>query len=105
MYGSTLNATMNVTPFTYLFSAYNVVVGNVHATCVGYLSVNDDNLPVVTREDVVNPREANRVELVYLNTVIPKHLQMVFLQRTVIGVIAKAVEHGTHLNTLLAFLA
>ena len=50
---------MHVAPFSYLFGSLDVVVGNVHAARIGYLSVNDDNLTVVASEDVVNPRESD----------------------------------------------
>ena len=81
----------------------NIVVGNVHASDIGNLSVNDDNLAVVTAEHVGKPRELYRIHLVYLHPTLAQGKQMPFSQRAVIGTIPKGVIQGSHLYALLRF--
>jgi hypothetical protein len=81
-----------------------VVVGHVHAAGVGHVAVDDYNLPVVACEHVVYPREAYRVELVYLYAFLPELFNVLFLKRPVVGVVAETVEQRPHLDPLLGLL-
>ena len=42
-----INAAVHISPFAYLLSAVDVVVGHIHSARIGYLSVDDHNLAVV----------------------------------------------------------
>ena len=59
---------------------------------------------MVSSEDVVDPWETDRGVFHNLDAVVDEWLQVVFLQRLVVGVVAETVEHGPHLDTLLALL-
>ena len=99
----TFNPTMHITPLSHLLRTFDVIVGHVHSTRVGYLSVDDDNLPVVAMEHMIHPREAQRVEFIDFNAVAAQLFKMPFLQRTVVGGIAEAVEQSPHLNAFTRF--
>ena len=96
---------MHIAPFTHLFRTFYIIVGYVHASRIGYLSVNDHYFSVISSEDVVNPRESDRGVFHNVYAVLAQCLQMVFLQGLVVGIVAEAVEHGANLDTLLALLA
>ena len=57
--GITLDTAVHIAPFAYLLSAFDVVVGYIHATRVGYLSVDDHDFAVVASENVVDPRKSD----------------------------------------------
>ena len=61
------DAAVHVAPRAHLLRAIDVVVGDVHATGIGNLSVDDDDFAMVAAEDVVNPWEVQRVELIDLD--------------------------------------
>ena len=75
---------MHVTPFAHLLSTGYVIIGNVHSARVCYFSVYDDYLAVVSVENMIYPRETNRVELVYFNAFVAYVIQMAFAERTVV---------------------
>ena len=100
-----LNATMHIAPFAHLLRTFYIIVGYVHASCIGYLSVDNHNLTMIASEDVVDPRESDGGVFHNINAVLAEGLQMILLQGLVVGVVAKTVEHGAHLDTLLALLA
>ena len=95
--------TMHVAPRSHLLRAVDVIVGHVHPSRIGYLSVDDHDLAVVAREHMVDPREAHRVEFVNLNAFLADGLQVFLFQRTVVGVVAKAIEQGANLHSLSSF--
>ena len=53
---------------------------------------------------VVNPRETDRVEHLYLDTMLTHMLEMFFLQRAVITLVSKSVEQCTHLHAAVSLL-
>ncbi len=55
VYLVTVDAAMHVVPGTHNLCTFDVIVGHVHTACIGYLSVDDNNLAVVTVEDGMNP--------------------------------------------------
>ena len=55
---------MHVVPFAHSFCAFDVVVGHIHATCIGYGAIDDHNFAVVACKDVIDPRESDGVEFV-----------------------------------------
>ena len=95
---------MHVAPFAHLFRTHNVIVSYIHAAGIGHLPIDDDNLTVIAGPDMVHPRETDGVELVDVDAVGMELLEMFFLQRLVVGVVAEAVEEGTYLHTFLPFL-
>ena len=103
--GVAFDAAMHVAPFTHLFRTFNIIVGHIHAAGIGYLTVDDHNLAVVAAIDVVDPREADGGVLYDVDAVVAQRLEVVLLQRLVVGVVAKTVEHGPDLDTLLALFA
>ena len=103
--GITLDATVHVAPFAHLFGALDVVVGNIHAAGIAYLAVDDHYLAMVAAIDVVDPRKADGRILHDIDAVGAQSLEVMLLQRLVVGVVAEAVEHGTNLDTLAALLA
>ena len=102
--GLPLNAAVHIAPFTHLFRTFYIVVCHVHAARIGYLSVNDHYLAVVPSIDMVQPREADGRVFHNVDAVLAQGFQVVLLQRLVVGVIAEAVEHGTHLHAFFGFL-
>ena len=101
---SAFDPAMHIVPRADLFRAFDVIIRDVHAACVCDLTVNDDNLSMVTCPHVIDPREADRIELVDLDTFPTELLDMFAMQRTIVAVIAKAIEHGSDLYTLRCFL-
>ncbi len=98
--GSSLYAAVHVAPFSHLFRAVDIIVGHVHSARVGYASVDDDNLAVVAEEDVVDPWEAYRVELVDVDTGPSEAVDVLTAQRLVVRVVAETVEQGSHFHAL-----
>jgi hypothetical protein len=99
------DTTVQVTPWADGLGAIDVIISYVHASCVGYLSVDDDYFAVVAVKQVVNPWEAYRVELIDLYAFFANSLYMSFLQWSVIGEIAETVEECSDLNALFGFLS
>ena len=100
---SALNAAVHVMPRAHLLSAVDVVVGHVHATGVGNLSVDDHYLAVVAAEDVVDPREADGVEFIDFDAKVTDALDVGLTHGAVVGRVAEGVEQQTHLHPLLHF--
>lgn len=59
-----LNAAVHVTPFSHLWCAVKIVVGNIHTAGVSNLSIDNNYFPVITMKHVVYPRESQRVEFI-----------------------------------------
>ena len=97
----TLYATMHVVPRAHLLSAFDIVVGHIHAPGIGYLAVDDNNLAVVTTPNVIEPREPYRVELIDFYPTRTDAVNVPLPHRLVVGDIAKAVEEEPDLNPLL----
>ena len=95
---------MHIAPFAHLFRTFYIIVGYIHTTRIGYTPIDNHNLTVVTSVDVIDPGESDRGVLHNLNTFLAQRLQVIFFQRLVVGVVAKAVEHSTYLDTFPAFL-
>ena len=103
--GATLNTTVQVAPFAHLFRTFYIIVGHVHASCITDVPVDNHNLAVIARPDVVDPREADGIILVDADAVVVERLDVVLAQRLVVGVVAEAVEEGAYLNAFAPFLA
>ena len=58
---------------------------------------------MVAVEDVINPGEAYRVELVELDTRLADSLDVFFLQWLVVGRVAETIIQGPHLNAFGGF--
>ena len=102
--GIALNATMHVTPFAHLLRTFYIIVSHIHAARIGYASVDDYNLTVVASVDVVHPGKSDRGVLHNVDTLFAQGFQMMLLQRLVVGIVAKAIEHSTYLDTLATLL-
>jgi hypothetical protein len=59
---------------------------------------------VIPRPDVVNPREADRVEFVDVYTVGVEIFEVFLFQRFVVGVIAETVKEGAYFHTFFSLL-
>ena len=95
---------MHVAPGTHLFRTFYIIVGYVHATCVGNTPVDDHYFAVVAGPDVVDPGAADGVELIDVDTVVAQGLEVVFLQGLVVGVVAEAVEECAYLDPFTVLL-
>ena len=104
VYGLALDAAVHVVPRANDLGAVDVVVGDVHATCVSNLAIDDHYLAVVAREDVVYPWEAQWVELVNLDAALAQFPDMAFLQRTVVAGVSEGIEECPYLYSLGNFL-
>ena len=60
---------------------------------------------MVAMVGVIDPGELDGVELLNLNAQCTDSAQVTVLQRRIITRIAKAIEHGSHLNAFLGLLA
>ena len=97
----TLDPTVHIVPRPYHLRTFYIIVGHIHAARVGDLPVDDDDLAVVTVEEVVQPWELHRLELIDFNALFTDCLQMPFLHRTVVACIAETVEDSPHFNAIL----
>ena len=95
---------MHIAPFAHLICSYDIVVGHVHASGIGCLAVNDDYLAMVAWPDMVHPGESYWVELHNIDTVCMKLAEVMLLQRLIVGVVAKPVEHRLDFYTFLTLL-
>ena len=100
----TFYAHVHVVPVTYARNAFNVIVCHIHATCIGYLAVDDHYLSVVARNDVVHPWKTNGVELHQLDAQGIDGVVHVCLDGLVVGGIAKGIVERTHFNAFCRFL-
>ena len=82
---ATINAAVHVMPFAYYFCTIDIIVGNVHTSCIGNLSINDHDFTVITVEDGMYPWKLNRLVFIYFNAIGTYFLEMPFAQRLVIG--------------------
>ena len=62
---------MHIMPFTDNICAVDIIVSHIHTASISNLAIYDNNLSVVAREHMVNPRKAQRVELVNLYATFP----------------------------------
>ena len=60
---TTFQSAVHVAPGTHLLRTFYIIVGHIHATRIGYPAIDDHNLAVVARPDVVHPGKANGVKL------------------------------------------
>ena len=81
----------------------DVVVGYVHSSGIGNLSVDDDNLTVVAMEDVVDVWEMEWVENIELYATGTLIQNVLFLKRTVVARVSEGVVYGTYLYALAGF--
>ena len=95
---------MHVVPFAHLTGAFDVVVGHVHATRIGHLAINDDNLAMIAAQHMVDPRKGDGVKFVDFNTFGAYRVQVMFLQWTVVRRITKSIKQSSYLHTLSHFL-
>ena len=96
---------MQVTPFAYHLCAIDVVVRHVHPSCIGNLSVYDNNLAVVTAPHMIDSRETDGVELMDFYAHGAYVLQMPFAEWTVVGVVAETIEERPYLDALFCLVA
>ena len=82
---ATINAAVHVMPFAYYFCTIDIIVGNVHTSCIGNLTVDDYDFPVVTVENGMHPRKLQGFVFINLDTVGTDFLEMSFSQRLVVG--------------------
>lgn len=88
------------TPVSELGLSFYIIVRHIHASGIGYLPIDDDNLPVIAMKSVIDPRKTKRIELIDLYTSIPQIRKMLFLERTVVRTVSEAVKQSSHFHTL-----
>ena len=103
-HGISFKMYVHIVPFTDFRQSVDVVVGNVHAAGITYLSVNHYYFPMVAVYGMVYPGKSDRVELDDFDALGMDGFQMVFLQWLVVGPVAEGIEHGADFNSLLDFL-
>ena len=101
----TFYTAVHVAPFAHLFRTFYIIVGYVHASRIGNLTIDNNNLTMVATVDVVYPRETDRTIFYNLYARLTQGLQMALLQGLVVGVVAETIKHGAYFNTFLTFLA
>ena len=99
-HGRALHAHVHVAPLAHHVGTRDVIVGHVHAAHVGHPPVNHHNLAVVTREHMIDVGETYRVKTVYLDAQPPQLVQMMLLERLVVGHVSEIIKQGAHLNPL-----
>ena len=92
---------MHVVPGAYGLCPFYIIVGYVHAAGIGDLSIDDDDLPVVTVEDVVQPGKCHGLELMDFNSLFTDGFQTAFPHWPVVAGISEAVEDRSHFNAFL----
>ena len=91
VYLASVDAAVHVVPFADDGRSFYVIVGHVHTSCVGNLSVDDNDFAVVAGEHMVDPWEAQGIELIDLYTLGAQFLDVMFLQWLVVGGIAEGI--------------
>lgn len=91
---------MHVVPFAHLGCAVDVVIGHVHATGIGYQTIDHHNLAVVAAPNVVDERKANGVELINLDAFGPYGVEIGTAHGLIVADVAKAVEEQSHFYAL-----
>ena len=103
-HGISFKMYVHIVPFTDFRQSVDVVVGDVHATGITYLSVNYYYFPMVAVYGVVYPGKSDRVELDDFDALGMDGFQMVFLQWLVVGPVTEGIEHGADFNPFLDLL-
>ena len=96
---------MHVVPFTHYLCTFYIIVGNVHATCIGDLSVDDYNLSVITVEHSMYPWEFHRFIFINLDAHIAYFFEVLLSEWLIVGSISKTIIECSYLDTFLDFLA
>ena len=102
---TTINAAMHVVPFTHYLCTFYIIVGNVHATCIGDLSVDDYNLSVITVEHSMYPWEFHRFIFINFDAHIAYFFEVLLSERLIVGSISETIIECPYLDTFLDFLA
>ena len=76
---------MHIVPFAHHLRTFYIIVGYVHAACIGNLTVDDYDFPVVTVENGMHPWELQGLVFVDFDAVGTDFLEMPFSQRLVVG--------------------
>ena len=82
---ASVDAAVHIVPFAYHLRTFYIIVGYVHAACIGNLTVDDYDFPVVTVENGMHPRKLQGFVFINLDTVGTDFLEMSFSQRFVVG--------------------
>ena len=104
MYGTALDTAVHVTPFADLLRTVDVIVGYIHASGIAYLAIDDHNLAVVAWNDVVDPRETDRIELHQLDAQGIDGIVHLSFDGLIVGGIAKCIIKRTHFHPFSCFL-
>lgn len=99
-YGISLDAIVEVVPFAKLGLAVEIVVGHVHAAAVCCLAIDDYYLAVVAGDDMIDPRELDRIKLIDLYACLPYLLKSFRAYGLVVAAIAEGVVEQAYLNAL-----
>ena len=80
-----VDAAVHIVPFAYHLRTFYIIVGNVHAAGIGYLSVDDYDFAVVAVENGMYPWELQGLVFEDFDAVGTDFLEMPFSQRLVVG--------------------
>ena len=80
-----VDAAVHIVPFAYHLRTFYIIVGNVHAAGIGYLSVDDYDFAVVAVENGMHPWELQGLVFEDFDAVGTDFLEMPFSQRLVVG--------------------
>ena len=94
---------VHVAPGAHHWSTGDIVVGYVHTTSVSDATVDDHNLAVVARNDVVDPWKTYGIELHQFDTQTFNGVVTLVADGLVVGEVAKGIIHRTDLHTLTDF--
>ncbi len=82
---ASVDAAVHIVPFAHHLRAFYIIVGYVHAACIGYLTVDDYDFPVVTVETACTQGNFRGLYSVNLDAVGTDFLEMSLSQRFVVG--------------------
>ena len=85
IYLASVDAAVHIVPFAHHLRTFYIIVGYVHAACIGNLTVDDYDFPVVTVENGMHPRKLQGFVFINLDTVGTDFLEMSLSQRFVVG--------------------
>ena len=96
---------MHITPFTYLWCTYDIVVGNIHSSRICNLSIDDNYLTMIAWPDMVHPGKTDRVELHNVDTIGMELAEVFLLKGLIVGVVSETIKHCPYLNSFLTLLS
>ena len=95
---------MQVTPLAEFRFTHDVIVGHIHTSGIGHLTIDNHDFAVVAVSYVVKVRKAYGVEFINFDTSCPQAVKMSAAQRTVVRAVAESIEERTNLYAFGCFV-